>query len=218
MNAKKLITLIAEGESTVLEFKRKAVSPQKIAKEITAMLNTKGGYLLIGVDDDGTITGVRSEKSEVDMVQTACSIWIDPPVEPNLEIIGVYEKDVVLCYIEQGKKKPYKLRIEEPDGKISFKAYIRVGEKSIEASKEMTRLLTYQSQEDKALTLSIGQNEKRLFAYLEKYERATVTDFARLVNISNRRAERLLIRLVRAGVILIHNDDTRDYFYLADPK
>lgn len=218
MNGKKLVALIAEGESTVLEFKRKAVSPQKIAKEITAMVNTKGGYLLIGVDDDGTITGVRSEKTEVDIVQTACSIWIEPPIEPTVEIVPIYDKDVVICYVEQGKSKPYKLRIEEPDGKVSFKAYIRVGEKSIEASREMTRLLTYQSQESKSLTLSIGQNEKQLFAYLEKYERATVSDFAKLVNISNRRAERLLIRLVRAGVILIHNDDTRDYFYLADPK
>ena len=218
MNGKKLVALIAEGESTVLEFKRKAVSPQKIAKEITAMVNTKGGYLLVGVDDDGTIVGVRSEKTEMDILQTACNIWIEPAVEASFEIVPVYDKDVVLCYVEQGKSKPYKLRIEEPDGKVTFKAYIRVGEKSIEASREMTRLLTYQSQETKSLTLSIGHNEKKLFAYLEKYERATVSDFAKLVNISNRRAERLLIRLVRAGVILIHNDDTRDYFYLADPK
>ncbi len=218
MNARKLKQIIAEGESTVLEFKRKAVNPQKIAKEITALINTKGGILLIGVDDDGTIYGVKSEKSEIDIVETACNFWIEPPITPLFEIVGIYDKDIVVCHLEQGLIKPYKARIEDADGKISFKAYIRVGEKSIEASKEMTRLLKHQSDKNDILKLSIGNNEKRLFEYLEKYERATVKDFSKLVNISKRRAEGLLIRLVRAGVLLIHNDETHDYFSLTDPK
>lgn len=218
MKARKLISLISEGESTVLEFKRKVVSPQKIAKEITAMTNTKGGTLLIGVDDDGTIVGVKSEKSEIDIVETACNFWIEPIITPVFEIVGVYDKDVVVCYIEQAKIKPYKAKVEDSDGIFSYKAYIRVGEKSIEASKVMTRLLKDQSDVTKSLKLSIGQNEKSLFAFLEKNEQVTVSDFSKLVNISNRRAERLLIRLVRAGVLLIHNNDTRDYFSLANPK
>jgi DNA-binding MarR family transcriptional regulator len=68
--------------------------------------------------------------------------------------------------------------------------------------------------DEKPLKLSIGYNEKRLFAYLEKYEKSTVKDFAKLVNISDRRAERLLIRLVRAGALQIHNDLHHDYFTL----
>jgi len=39
-----------------------------------------------------------------------------------------------------------------------------------------------------------------------------VKDFARLVNISKRRAERILVQLVRAGVLQIHIDSEEDYF------
>ena len=58
----------------------------------------------------------------------------------------------------------------------------------------------------------IGEAEKRLFSYLEAKERITVKEYAKLVNISKRRAERKLITLVRAGVLQIHNDSHNDYF------
>ncbi len=78
----------------------------------------------------------------------------------------------------------------------------------------MTRVLAGRNEESKPITLSIGDKEKRLFDFMEKNERATVKDFSRLVNISIRRAERLLVRLVRAGVLQIHIDTANDYFTL----
>ncbi|HPP40668.1 MAG TPA: ATP-binding protein, partial [Candidatus Kapabacteria bacterium] len=87
-------------------------------------------------------------------------------------------------------------------------------EKSVIASKEMYKLMTTQAV-GKPLKISIGERERRLFRYLEKHERITVKEFASIVNISRRRAERILIDLVRAKVILIHNDTNNDYFSLA---
>ena len=78
MNRKQLIELISQGESSTLEFKRKISSFHKIAKEISAFANTIGGYLLIGVDDDGSIVGVESEKSTVDEIKTACEFYLFP--------------------------------------------------------------------------------------------------------------------------------------------
>ena len=52
MRRSQLKEMILSGESTTVEFKRKFTSPEKIAKELTSFANTKGGYLLIGVDDD----------------------------------------------------------------------------------------------------------------------------------------------------------------------
>jgi len=54
--------MISAGESTTVEFKRKFTEPEKIAKELTAFANTKGGHLLIGIDDDRRIVGISSEK------------------------------------------------------------------------------------------------------------------------------------------------------------
>jgi len=214
MHPKKLLELIAEGESSTLEFKRKSTTPFKLAKEISALANTRGGTLLIGVDDDGTIYGIESEKTEIEAVEIACGFHIDPPVKTAMEVIHINGKEILFVKIDEGLNKPYKLMIENTDTKqIHHRAYIRIGEKSVEASREMYRLLK-NSSSGKPLKISIGENEKRLFSYLEKKEKATVKDFSRLVNISERRAERLMIKLVQAGVLQIHNDSTRDYFTL----
>ncbi|MFA7626022.1 MAG: ATP-binding protein [Candidatus Kapaibacterium sp.] len=213
MNPKKLLDIIAEGESTTVEFKRKSTTALKLAKEIAAMANTSGGFLIVGVDDNRKIYGIESEKAESDIVTQACTFYIEPPLEPDISIISIHDKDVLLLRITESKIKPHRV-IKDCNEKLSEqKVYIRLGEKSVEASREMTRLMKHQT-EDKPVKLSIGENEKRLFAYLEKKERITVKDFARIVNISDRRAERLLIRLVRIGTLSIHNDSNRDYFTL----
>lgn len=214
MNGRRLVEIIEEGESSTLEFKRKTVSPEKLAREICAIANTKGGMLMIGVDDDGTVVGVQSEKSEAEWAVQACEFCIDPPVEYKLEIVGRLGMDVIVVHIPESKIKPHKITVTDKEtGKPVKRAYIRMGEKSIMASKEMCNLMS-DITFGQPLKLSIGENEKRLFDYLEKHEKATVKDFAALVNISSRRAERLLIRLVRAGVLLIHNNEVRDYFTL----
>lgn len=212
-----LLEKIDQGESSTVEFKRKTVNPVKIAKEIAAFANTKGGYLFIGVEDNGKIKGVHSEKSEISLLETACHFHISPPIE-NLEIdvFAVNGREIVVLEVPESPLKPHKIILQDKEtGKNYKRAYIRVGEKSIEASSEMARLMTYQNERNNyELRLSIGEREKRLFNYLEKYERATVRDFCKLVNISKRRAERTLVQLVRAGVLQIHNDSARDYFTL----
>ncbi|MFM8913049.1 MAG: helix-turn-helix domain-containing protein, partial [Flammeovirgaceae bacterium] len=51
--------LVFEGEGLQLEFKRKASYPEKIVRDLIAFANTEGGTLLVGVDDDKTIPGVK---------------------------------------------------------------------------------------------------------------------------------------------------------------
>ena len=51
--------LVSQGEGQHLEFKRKASFPEKIVRELIAFANTEGGTLLIGVDDDKSIPGVK---------------------------------------------------------------------------------------------------------------------------------------------------------------
>ena len=76
MNYKDVNALIEEGEGFSLEFKRRISSPEKIARTIIAFANTKGGIILFGVDDDGSIVGVESEKSEIELIETLPSILI----------------------------------------------------------------------------------------------------------------------------------------------
>jgi predicted HTH transcriptional regulator len=213
MHATELIEIIEQGECSTIEFKRKIASPQKIAKEISAFANTKGGYLLIGIDDDQSIVGIHSEKDDVDNILFACGFFLDPPLKPRISIVNLYNREIIVAYIAESQNKPHKF-VKDPDAKHPEKrAYIRVGEKSVMASREMSRVLA-STTNDKPLRMIVGDMEKRLFIYLDKHERATVKDFAKLVNISKRRAERLMVRLVRAGVLQIHADSSSDYFTL----
>ena len=69
MHPKEILEIISGGESSTVEFKRKISTEVKIAKEIAAFANTIGGWLFLGVDDDGTVVGVESEKADVNEIK-----------------------------------------------------------------------------------------------------------------------------------------------------
>lgn len=216
MHPLQLKKLILEGESSQVEFKRKVSKPVKIAKEMSAFANSKGGFLLVGVDDDRSVVGVRSEKSEIDLLETAAAFYVEPEIPVDIEVVNYKGKDVVVARIEEGERKPYKVVFEDKYSKEKKKrAYIRVGEASMTASSEMTRFLSTLNPDSPPVSLVVGEIEKRLFTFLDQYQRATVKDFTAICNISRRRAERLLIRLVKAGVLQIHSDSTSDFFTYA---
>lgn len=217
MTEKELKEMVSKGESSTLEFKRKISSNEKIAKEFIAFANTIGGYLLVGVDDDGTILGVPSEKTVIDSVETICRFLISPQIFPEIDIVNYKNKDVVAIYINESQEKPHKLVENDNVSKEKNNtAYIRVGEQSLPASKEMTRILRGLNINSDPIVLSIGDRERRLFDFIEKNGKATVNDFSKLVNISRRRAERLLVKLVRAGVLQINVNTGADFFTLVE--
>ncbi|MCX7879459.1 MAG: ATP-binding protein [Ignavibacteria bacterium] len=215
MDIERFKEIVAEGENSKVEFKRKLTSPEKIAREICAFANTKGGVIIIGIDDDRKVVGIDSEKSEIGIIETACQFNIDPPITPrSIEIFNYNKKDVLIIEIEESKNKPHTIEGFDDKGRKHRYAYIRIGEKSVLASKEMKRLLSGLRPNSKPDKIYIGEQEKRLFEYLQKYEKITVSEFARLANISRRRASAILVKLVKFGVLQIYTDMNTDYFAL----
>jgi len=212
VDVSELRTLISEGENFKIEFKRQFSSAEKIAKELIAFANTKGGMILFGVDDDGTIYGVESEKSETDLIYEAAHGFCEPPIEPIVQVIELSRKDIVVAIINESRTKPHRLQDYKNIASHNARVYIRVHDKSVIASREVVKILESEGPNSKPLSIIIGENERRLFKYLEENERLTVKDFARLVNISERRAGRILVNLVRAGVIRIHTEEKFEYF------
>ncbi len=215
MRRQELKEIIADGESFTVEFKRKFTSSEKIAREMIAFANSGGGILLLGVDDDKTVVGVRSEKEEIDQIRHACEFYIDPPIDPQIDVVNIEYKDVIVVHIDESDHKPHRLVTDDPNEKpIHRKVFIRQGEKSVTASREMVKVLESQNADAEPLRIVIGRHEKNLFEYLNKNERVTVKGFADLVNISERRAARKLVQLVRAGVLSIHTHEQLDYYTL----
>ncbi len=208
-----LYKIIEDGENAGVEFKRKFSEPEKIAKGMIAFANSKGGIMLFGVDDNRDIVGVESEKEELELIDTAAKFYCDPEVEYEYEVVGIKSKDVVVVNIQESKRKPHKL-ISDKTPEDS-RVYIRTKDKSVIASKETINLLKHSNPDSKPLMISFGKIEKQIIEYLGENERITVKEFKKLANISHRRASRIIVNLVRAGVITLHRQDEFEFYTLS---
>jgi predicted HTH transcriptional regulator len=191
MNIKKQIF---EGEGVSLDFKKTISSCEKIARTMVSFANNKGGRLLIGVADDGTIKGVKSEDEERYMITRAAHIFAKPALEPIFEEVYVDDKLVLVVDI---------------DGK--WWVYVRVKDKSVLASKIVVDVLKRSSSET-GVMLTYSDNEKTLLEYLEKSDRITVLEFCKLLKLTRRRAQRILVDLVLSGVVRIHTSEKEEYY------
>ncbi len=204
--------LIENGENDKVEFKRKFSSPEKIAKEMIAFANSKGGKIFFGVDDDKSIKGVESEKGELELISTAAKFYCEPEIEFTTEILLIKNKDVVVVDILESRKKPHRLISDAEEG--DMKVYIRLNDKSILASKETVKILRNSNADSPPLKIYIGDIEKALFDFLVQNEKITVKGLKRLANISERRASRTLVNLVKAKVVRHHYFGNEDFFTL----
>lgn len=66
MQENELYYLIRNGENSGVEFKRDDIHPDILAKEVAALLNLEGGYILLGVEDDGAVSGLAREAKKVE--------------------------------------------------------------------------------------------------------------------------------------------------------
>ena len=214
MKRKEVLELIQGGESLQCEFKRKFSTSEKITREMIAFANTKGGVILFGVDDNKEIVGVDSEKSEAELIKDAGLNYCEPPLDFNIEYFDFNGKEVVVVEIPESDKKPHRIQDYSNEFDINkAKVCIRVNDKSVMASKEMVRILRAQTNNLNLKKYAIGPIEKSLFIYLDEYERISVKELSALVNISERRASRTLVKLVRANLLFINTKDNGDEYF-----
>lgn len=214
MNRKKVLELIEEGESVHVEFKQRFSTYEKIAKELIAFANTDGGYLLLGIDDNKSIYGIESEKSDYELIKETAEKYCEPPIEFKTYLFEIENKEIMVVQIEESKRKPHRIQDYKKHLDINTaQVYLRVNDKSVLASKEMIKILQTQSSEKSLINYAIGTNEKIVFDYLDKHERITVKELSRIANISERRASRTLIKLVRANILFIHVKDNGESYF-----
>jgi len=207
MNLKKLIF---EGEGVSLDFKKTITSCEKIARTMVAYANNKGGKLLIGVADDGTIKGVKSEDEERYMITKAAHFFARPALEPVFEEVYVDDKLVLVVDIEQSNMKPHYALAE--DGK--WWVYVRVKDKSVLASKIVVDVLK-RSSDDEGVLITYSNNEKTLLEHLDKTDRITIKECCQLLNIGRKKAQKLLVDLILSGVVRINTTEKEEYYTAA---
>ncbi|TXE07976.1 helix-turn-helix domain-containing protein [Algoriphagus aquimarinus] len=203
--------LATKGEGLRIEFKKKATFPEKIVRELIAFANTSGGDLLIGVDDDGTVSGQRYIEEEIFVMEKAIKEFILPPLDYQLFSLKLNEKKGVAVFkVPISTQRPHYLK--EKDRK---QAYIRVADRSVQASKEVWEILR-RSKTPKDMVFTYGRKEEILMKALAESERITLKEFSKLANLPRFLASKTLVRLVLANVLLIHPQESEDFFTLKD--
>jgi len=125
--------LIEQGENSSIEFKNTSIQIDSIAKEIIAFANTLGGVILIGIEDDKTISGIESNKNWEEWIMNIVRNNVNPPLNIEFNILNIENKNIAIVDIPKGQNKPYQA--------IDGKYYIRVGSTNrIASMQELMRL------------------------------------------------------------------------------
>ncbi|WP_242928908.1 RNA-binding domain-containing protein [Pontibacter vulgaris] len=200
--------LILQGENDTVDFKQRVTQPEKIARTLVSFANTRGGTVLVGVKDNGTICGIDPEE-EKHLLQLAAEFYCDPPVALHYEELETDGEVVLKVIIPESTHKPHFAKVKEDD----WRGYVRVKDTSVQTSKMVNKVL--QAEEPEFEQLPLDRFELAILDYLHKKPSITLKQFSRLVNISERRAYRILVKLVIHGYLRLHDKEKEDYYTLS---
>lgn len=102
--------LISAGESERSEFKLQTTRLGPVGQNVCAFLNTKGGTLVIGVNEKGMAAGVKSPKDMASRIQEELISHISPLAYWSITTEVLEGKSVVLIDVPAGMEKPYVYR------------------------------------------------------------------------------------------------------------
>ena len=96
---------IPKAESLDIEFKSdlKCYPDHDLIEEIVGMTNTSGGFLFLGVEDDGSITGVHKKHKDPIGVTALIANSTVPPIAVRAEIITEEGKDVLKIEVPRSR-------------------------------------------------------------------------------------------------------------------
>lgn len=212
MTLKELEKRVQGGENLYTEFKHKINFPEKIAREIVAFANTKGGQLFIGIDDNKTIFGLKNADEEVFALKKVIEKFIKFDVKYSISLIKINEKkSVLLADIQENSQKP-NFAFEKENQKQGI-AYVRVSDKSVQASSEVIKLLKLQSQNTE-IRLQFGDLQRKIVSLIDSNGFVTVKTLAEKELISTLTASEKLIEMVLAGFLQIIPEEEKEDRYI----
>jgi hypothetical protein len=189
--------LIAEGEHQQLDFKFGINDSRKIARTLVAFANTDGGRLLIGVKDNGSIAGVRSEE-EFYMIQAASEMFTRPKVPFEVKEWTVNQKRVLEIIVPAIKG----ILHSAPEKKEDYLIYTRVKDENFPVNSVWLKAYKWRTSESGTF-IRFGESEKFLLSYLENEPSVTQSRFCKLANINSRTAENILAGFIAIAMINI---------------
>jgi predicted HTH transcriptional regulator len=202
--------LISQGENQQLDFKFEIADSRKIAKTFSSFSNTNGGKLLIGVRDDGTIAGIRTQEERY-MAEKAAKLYCKPAIEYQSKEWIVEGKKVLEITMNPGNEKPY----FACDSNGKWQAYIRVNDQNVLANRVIVNAWIRKGK-PAGTYINYGQNEKLLLEYLEKNKFISLEQFKNLTGLTVYKAEIILTNFLALDILEAELTENEVLFRLND--
>jgi len=187
--------LIAQGEHQQQDFKQRVDDSKKIAKTLVAFANSSGGRLLIGVKDNGNISGIEPEE-EFHMIDGAAELYCKPAVDFTHKTWRVENKIVLEVTVMPSPEKPHYAK----DDSDKWKAYIRKNDNNFMVNGVQLKLWKFEKK-DHGEELKITNKEEKLFNYLNENQYVSFRKFCNIMRLSPWKAEDTLAKLISWDVL-----------------
>jgi len=167
-----LLEMIKKGEGETLEFKEGFGEEREILETICAFSNSRGGRILIGVDDRGRIKGVALGKNTLQNFLNKVKSSIEPVLLPQVEQVEVEGKTVVIVQVAEGMNKPYFFK------GVAFK---RVGKSNQRLPKEELEAMVLERHRE-----AVSFEDRPVETTLEVIDEGLIADFSREASLARR--------------------------------
>ncbi len=202
-----LSRLISEGEHQQQDFKYRVSDALKLAKSISAFANTDGGRLLIGVRDDGHLSGVRSEE-EIFMMHQAAYRYCRPESSIKFDTYHVDGRTIVVATVPPSERRPVCVVDEQGERR----AYIRIADENIVAS-PVHLAIWREAQRAQGAVMTYTDVVRHLLDAMQ-VQRLTLNQLVRRSELPRKKVIALLARLIRFRVAQWEYADQQFYFSL----
>ncbi len=188
-----LLSLISEGEHQQQDFKYRVDDARKLAHSVSAFANTDGGRLLIGVRDDGHLSGVRSEE-EIHIMRLAASKYCQPKAIVEFDTYHAEGRTIVVATVPPSDQKP--ICAQDEDGHM--RAYIRINDENIVASPVLFALWR-ESQRPQGAMIPYNDDIRKLLEVMQGEQ--TLNQIVRQAKLPRHKVITLLAHLIRFDTV-----------------
>ena len=130
MNVKEFEKLVKEKENKDLDFKLELPESKKIAQLVAALYNSRGGKIILGVEDKGRkLIGIKEPQKAEHRFTQIIRHWCRLDEEPKIEFVKYKERNFIIIHCPKGKDTPYFVRGEHIPR-------VRIGSSNMPANKE----------------------------------------------------------------------------------
>lgn len=205
-----LKSIIREGEHQQLDFKFRIDDAKKIARTLSAFANTDGGRLLIGVKDNGKITGIDPNE-EIHMIEAAAEMYCKPPVAFQSRVWQEDMRLVLEINVAPSEERP----VYSPDEEGKWKVYVRRKDHTLLANKILLSFWKQQKR-DKVRPEKFGEEETALLGLIHEHGPITLSQLYRQSALPKNRVDKLLVLFMCWELITMEINEQGTFYTICE--